>query len=81
MVCPGRTYTFDHARSYVAYEGALVRAIIMLKFEHIEPLGVWFAERLVEVFKRNVKALAAAIVVPVPLHRQHERERGCNQWA
>lgn len=51
----------------------------MLKFERIEPLGVWFAERLAEIVRREPEALAADVVVPVPLHRQRERERGYNQ--
>jgi ComF family protein len=70
-------YSFDLARSYASYEGALVRAILLLKFERMEPLGEWFAERLVELVKRE--ALAADVVVPVPLHRDRERERGYNQ--
>jgi ComF family protein len=78
-ICPGRTFAFDRARSYAAYDGAVVRAIVMLKFERIEPLGAWFADRLWETVKRDGKALAADIVVPVPLHRQRERERGYNQ--
>jgi competence protein ComFC len=78
-ICPGRTYAFDCTRSYAAYDGALVRAIIMLKFERLEPLGAWLADRLVEVVKRDAGTLAADIVVPVPLHRQRERERGYNQ--
>jgi ComF family protein len=55
----------------------LVRAIVLLKFERMEPLGRWFAGRLAEVVRRE--ALAADVVVPVPLHRQRERERGYNQ--
>ena len=37
--CQGRTYAFERARSYAAYEGRLIRAIVILKFERIEPLG------------------------------------------
>jgi ComF family protein len=77
--CRVRTYGFDRARSYAAYDAALVRAILMLKFERIEPLGVWFAERLVEVVKREAQTMAADVVVPVPLHRERQRERGDNQ--
>jgi len=73
----GRTYAFDRARSYAAYDGALVRAILLLKFERMEPLGAWFAERLVEVVESE--GLGADVVVPVPLHRERERERGYNQ--
>jgi ComF family protein len=60
---------------------ALVQAILLLKYEQIEPLGAWFAERLAEVVKEQGSALAADVVVPVPLHRQRERERGYNQAA
>ena len=70
-------YSFDLARSYASYDGVLVRAILLLKFERMEPLGQWFAERLAELVRRE--ALAADVVVPVPLHQQRERERGYNQ--
>jgi competence protein ComFC len=55
----------------------LIRAIVMLKFERIEPLAAWFATRLAIVAERQ--GLAADVVVSVPLHRQRHRERGYNQ--
>jgi ComF family protein len=79
--CVERTYAFDRARSFAFYQGAVVRAILLLKFEQIEPLGAWFAERLAEVVSAEGDRLAADVVVPVPLHRQRERERGYNQAA
>jgi len=42
LLCPAcrdRTYAFDRARSFAVYEDAVVRAILLLKFEQIEPLG------------------------------------------
>jgi competence protein ComFC len=72
-----RTYAFDRARSFAAYDGPLVRAILLLKFERMEPLGAWFADQLAEVV--NSQGLHADVVVPVPLHRDRERERGYNQ--
>ncbi|MGB2898605.1 MAG: ComF family protein [Candidatus Acidiferrum sp.] len=84
LLCPAcrdKTYAFERARSFAMYEGALVGAILLLKFEQIEPLGAWFAERLAEVVKGQGSALVADVVVPVPLHRQRERERGYNQAA
>ncbi len=79
--CQDRTYAFDRARSFAVYEDAVVRAILLLKFEQIEPLGAWFAERLAEVVNTEGDRLAADVVVPVPLHRERERERGYNQAA
>ena len=84
LLCPAchdKTYAFERARSFAVYEGAVVRAILLLKFEQIEPLGAWFAERLAELVDAAHDTLAADVVVPVPLHRQRERERGYNQAA
>src|SRR5215469_2261148 len=74
-VCARRSLGFDRARSFGVYDGALVRAIMMLKFERMEPLGAWFAARLTEIIAREAKELTADLVVPVPLHRLRERER------
>jgi competence protein ComFC len=74
-------YAFDRARSWAVYEGALVRAILLLKFENIDPLGKLFARSLADVVVDGGAAFQADVVVPVPLHRQRERERGYNQAA
>jgi ComF family protein len=84
LICPAcqdKTYAFDCARSFAVYQGALVRAILLLKFEQMEPLGAWFAQRLAELANIEGEKLAADVVVPVPLHRDRERERGYNQAA
>jgi ComF family protein len=84
LLCPAcrdRTYAFDRARSFALYEEAVVRAILLLKFEQIEPLGAWFAEQLAELVTAEGDRLEADVVVPVPLHRERERERGYNQAA
>jgi len=79
--CQDKTYAFDRARSFALYQGALVRAVLLLKFEQIEPLGAWFAQRLAELASAEGEWLAADVVVPVPLHPERERERGYNQAA
>ena len=45
----------------------------------MEPLGAWSADRLAEMADREEDRLAADVVVPVPLHRDRERQRGYNQ--
>jgi len=79
--CRDHTYAFERARSFALYEGPLIKAILLLKFEQIRPLGNWFASRLREVVEREREALSADVVVPVPLHHQREKERGYNQAA
>jgi ComF family protein len=75
--CRMGSWGFDRARSFAEYKTALIRAIVLLKFEQMEPLGRWFAQRLRAVASQQ--NLQADLVVPVPLHRQRERERGYNQ--
>ncbi|MGB7845104.1 MAG: hypothetical protein WBL63_05770 [Candidatus Acidiferrum sp.] len=77
--CQQRRFAFQLARSYGFYEGSLTRAILLLKHEQIQPLGVWFAHRLAELVQNEEERLAADIIVPVPLHLLRTQERGFNQ--
>ncbi len=78
-LCRKGTYAFDAARSYGPYELPMVRAILLLKYSSVPPLGQWFAARLAEVAAREPEIFAADVVVPVPLHPTRLRERGYNQ--
>ena len=87
FVCPRctspdhRSLAFDRVRSWSFYDGAMVQAILFLKFENIDPLGELFARMLAEMAVLGGPAFEADVVVPVPLHRRRERERGYNQAA
>ncbi|HYL47045.1 MAG TPA: ComF family protein [Candidatus Limnocylindrales bacterium] len=78
-LCRARFFGFDRARSYANYNDALGKAIVLLKYEEVKPLGRWFAERLADVVRNNGEAFKADVVVPVPLHPDRQRERGYNQ--
>jgi hypothetical protein len=41
-----------------------VRAILLLKWERMEPLGDWFAGRLAEMVRQESGQLATDVVVP-----------------
>jgi ComF family protein len=78
-LCRRGVYSFDLARSYAAYDDALLRTITLLKHDAIRPLAAWFGNRLAEVARSNPGTVAADLVVPVPLHPDRLRERGFNQ--
>lgn len=78
-LCRRGVYHFDLARSYAAYDEAMVRAITLLKYEAVAPLGAWFASRLAEIVQAEPSLFAADVVVPVPLFPTRLRERGYNQ--
>ncbi len=78
-LCRRDVYHFDRARSFAVYSDTMVRAIVLLKYHAVTPLGGWFASRLAEMVARDPEAFAADVVVPVPLHAMRLRERGYNQ--
>jgi ComF family protein len=75
--CRTRLRSLSRLRSAVAYEGPIELAIQRFKYRGwrrlAEPLALLLVERL------TVEGLAAAWVVPVPLHRDRLRVRGFNQ--
>jgi ComF family protein len=78
-LCRAGTYAFDFARSFGAYSPRMSRAILLLKYGNVAPLGKWFARRLVSLVELQPLDFAADAVVPVPLDSGRLRERGYNQ--
>jgi ComF family protein len=77
--CRERGFAFDTARSFGLYQHNLAKAIVLLKYEQLEPLAAWFAKRLEEVVRGLPEKFGADMIVPVPLHRTRQKERGFNQ--
>jgi len=78
-LCRRGAYDFDFVRSFGAYTPSMARAILMLKYGEVTPLGSWFANHLVQLVEHSAGAFAADALVPVPLHPSRLRERGYNQ--
>ena len=57
--------------------GPLQTLVHALKYEKIEAVGMWLGERLGEELVRS--GHRPDILIPVPLHKAKERERGYNQ--
>ncbi|HEX8118964.1 MAG TPA: double zinc ribbon domain-containing protein, partial [Pyrinomonadaceae bacterium] len=69
---------FDAARACGVYEGALRAAVLNLKREPFAPPRL---SHLLRDASRRPPLDAATLVIPVPLHRRREQERGFNQAA
>lgn len=80
-LCRRGEYDFDRAGSFGIYEGALRVAILQLKFHGREALGLRLGALLAEVWVSLAEELRnpRSVIVPVPLHRSRQRERGFNQ--
>lgn len=80
-VCRRGDYPFDFARSYAVYSEPLRSAILLLKFQRRERLGLSLGKLLAPLWHRQQEfsGTGDAVLIPVPLHRTRQRERGFNQ--
>jgi len=78
-MCRRGAYDFDLVRSFGAYTPAMARAILMLKYGKVTPLGAWFARLLARLVEQEPSVFAVDALVPVPLDATRLRERGYNQ--
>ncbi len=77
--CRRGLFIFDWARSHAGFEDPLKEIIHQFKYGSHRSLAKPLARLLFSVYLANIESLRAAIVVPVPLHRSRQRERGFNQ--
>jgi len=61
------------------YDGAVSEAIKLFKFHDRPRLAAVLADLMIEFARENMDCAAYDFVVPVPLHRVRERDRGYNQ--
>jgi predicted amidophosphoribosyltransferase len=62
-LCRSGKYAFDMARSFGAYSAQMSRAILLLKYGNVAPLGKWFGQRLAGLVAGQPQDFAADAVV------------------
>jgi ComF family protein len=77
-VCRRGATEFDWGRGYGIYDGTLRRLIHLLKYDGMRPLVKPLAQRLAGLL---AEAGPVDLIIPVPLDRRRERQRGFNQAA
>lgn len=77
--CRRSLFLFDFARAYSPFEDPLKEIIHQFKYRSHASLAKPLAGLLLSVYQANLKELSADLIIPVPLHKSRERERGFNQ--
>ena len=80
-MCEGKHFPFDRLWFVAPYEGALREMLHALKYGGRRPLANSLAQLLLTFAKKEFHPFAFEDVLPVPLERRKERERGFNQSA
>ena len=86
MLCQRAEPPYERAVAYGSYDGGLRDLIHLLKFQQVRPaaavLGRMLAETIAnldEAMSAGSKSSGTIAVVPVPLHRRKQAQRGFNQ--
>ena len=77
--CQRRPPPFHYARSAVRYDDVAREAVHALKFRGRRPLAAPLGDLLTEIALPEIPSGGPDLVIPVPLHRRRERDRGFNQ--
>lgn len=76
--CRRGIFGFERARSFGSYDGALRDILQQYKYHGLRPLARPLGDRLTQTLARLCEG-PLDLVLPVPLHRRRERQRGFNQ--
>ena len=77
--CPGTTHYFAQNRSWLLYEGAAKKAMYHFKYQNARWIAPVLAAGMIRQYKMWLKLHAPQAIIPVPVHKTKERERGHNQ--
>jgi ComF family protein len=78
--CRSVSFQFDQLRAYAFYGGPLREAITSLKYRGLRALATPLGQLMAEGWPAlSGQQAAFDVVVPMPLHRSRQRERGYNQ--
>jgi ComF family protein len=77
--CRRGLYDFDFARAYGPFREPLKEMVHQFKYRSHPSLARPLAHRLAALYMAHQEQLSANLIIPVPLHRVREKERGFNQ--
>ncbi len=77
LQCQNNERHFDFVRSCFVYENEIKKLILNLKFHNCKWVAKYFADMLFDCY--NLYDLNAELIIPVPISKEREKQRGYNQ--
>lgn len=77
--CQGQTHAFSRNYSPLIYEGVAKRMMYDFKYNHRKQMAEYFGRIIIESFGGVLSGYRFDGIVPVPLHKSRQRQRGYNQ--
>lgn len=77
--CRKTHHRFEYGFALLSYTEEAAGMLARFKYKNRRQYGRWLGEALAETYRIPIRGMGAAVLVPVPLHKRRERERGFNQ--
>lgn len=77
----GKLHYFDRGFALCTYDEIMKKSIYRFKYQHRAEYGRVYGRWMAEQFGAAIRRAGVEGIIPVPLHRERERERGYNQAA
>ena len=78
--CKNAAHIFDRGRALYEYE-TIKEAVYRFKYENRQEYAEFFGKQMAKRLAGEIKSWNADAIVPVPLHKDREKQRGYNQAA
>ncbi|TCK93373.1 ComF family protein [Natranaerovirga hydrolytica] len=77
--CSNTTHYYDKGWALWLYEEPVKKGIQQFKYNHKKEYATLYAIELVKQFKEELQSHNINTIVPVPLHKKRQKQRGYNQ--
>ncbi len=77
--CTRREHLFDQGKALWIYKGAVRQSIYRLKYGNRREYGIAYAQELSHRYGDWIRSRDIQLIVPIPLHKKRQRQRGFNQ--
>ncbi len=76
--CEKHPHNYDYGYCLAEYH-SIARSIYRMKYQNRRENAAWYGEEIARRLGRQILALHPDVLVPVPLHKKRQRQRGYNQ--
>lgn len=79
--CAGQSHVYTKGLALLLNSGAGKRSVYAIKYRHKREYVDFYTDELLQRYGKEIASWGAQMLVPVPLHRKKELQRGFNQAA
>lgn len=77
--CTRHAHSFTQGKALWVYKGCVKESVYRLKYSNRREYGKSYAQELARQYGRWIRQKGVQAIIPIPLHKKRQRQRGYNQ--